>query len=214
MQTNTINFEPAGEYATLREEPLSNNTIEPLQNQAEPETGERGDKPQGKRHPIAWFFHLFFKVSAILVYLFFPGLLGVGFVTSFVIVIMLLAFDFWTVKNVTGRLLVGLRWWNEVREDGTNVWIFESLNDKSTLHTEETVMFWITLFALPAVWVVLAITTLFDPRWLLVCVVAVLMYGANIIGYLKCAKDARKKAKGYVQSYIMKKAIDQEKKRA
>jgi hypothetical protein len=30
-------------------------------------------------------------------------------------VTLLLAFDFWTVKNVTGRLLVGLRWWNEVR---------------------------------------------------------------------------------------------------
>ncbi len=28
--------------------------------------------------------------------------------------VLLLAFDFWTVKNVSGRLLVGLRWWNEV----------------------------------------------------------------------------------------------------
>ena len=24
------------------------------------------------------------------------------------------------------RLLVGLRWWNEVKDDGENVWIFES----------------------------------------------------------------------------------------
>ena len=29
-------------------------------------------------------------------------------------------------QNVTGRLLVGLRWWNDVHEDGTNIWIFES----------------------------------------------------------------------------------------
>lgn len=28
--------------------------------------------------------------------------------------VTLLAFDFWTVKNVSGRLLVGLRWWNKV----------------------------------------------------------------------------------------------------
>ena len=30
------------------------------------------------------------------------------------------------VKNVSGRLLVGLRWWNEVTDEGSN-WRFESL---------------------------------------------------------------------------------------
>ena len=29
-------------------------------------------------------------------------------------------------KNVSGRLLVGLRWWNEVTDEGGN-WRFESL---------------------------------------------------------------------------------------
>ena len=48
------------------------------------------------------------------------GRFASSFVFSFVIVVLLLAFDFWTVKNVSGRLLVGLRWWNEVAEDGTN----------------------------------------------------------------------------------------------
>ena len=41
-------------------------------------------------------------------------------------VVLLLAADFWTVKNVTGRLLVGLRWWNKVNEDGSTEWVFES----------------------------------------------------------------------------------------
>jgi hypothetical protein len=39
----------------------------------------------------------------------------------------LLASDFWTVKNVTGRLLVGLRWWNNIKDDGENEWVFESI---------------------------------------------------------------------------------------
>jgi len=34
--------------------------------------------------------------------------------------------DFWTVKNITGRLMVGLRWWNYVDDDGKSHWIFES----------------------------------------------------------------------------------------
>jgi hypothetical protein len=31
------------------------------------------------------------------------------------------------VKNVTGRLLVGLRWWNEGNSETGNAWRFESL---------------------------------------------------------------------------------------
>ena len=74
---------------------------------------------------VACFFHLFFKGAALAMYLI--GLLLLkNFVAGFIVCILLLAFDFWTVKNVSGRLLVGLRWWNEVKEDGTNVWVFES----------------------------------------------------------------------------------------
>ena len=31
-------------------------------------------------------------------------------------------------KNVAGRLLVGLRWWNEVTDEGSN-WRFETLEE-------------------------------------------------------------------------------------
>jgi hypothetical protein len=52
--------------------------------------------------------------------------LTVNSVLLFVIIVLLLAFDFWTVKNVSGRLLCGLRWWNETGPDGESVWVFES----------------------------------------------------------------------------------------
>lgn len=35
-------------------------------------------------------------------------------------------------KNVSGRLLVGLRWWNEVTDEGGN-WRFESLTEVSNI---------------------------------------------------------------------------------
>lgn len=47
-------------------------------------------------------------------------------VNTFIIVVLLSALDFWTVKNVTGRLLVGLRWWNDFDESGKEIWRFES----------------------------------------------------------------------------------------
>ena len=48
---------------------------------------------------------------------------------AYLVIILLGAFDFWTVKNISGRFLVGLRWWNEVQEDGSEKWIFESAHE-------------------------------------------------------------------------------------
>ena len=78
------------------------------------------------RHPIAAFFHVFFRASALVVYLILSFFFSDSFVELFISVIILLAFDFWTVKNVTGRLLVGLRWWNKVKDDGSSEWLFEA----------------------------------------------------------------------------------------
>lgn len=78
------------------------------------------------KHPSAVILHLLFKSAALLMYMF-GSWFTTSFIFTFVICIILLAFDFWVVKNISGRLLVGLRWWSYVREDGSNDWIFESL---------------------------------------------------------------------------------------
>ena len=80
---------------------------------------------KGSRHPGVALFHVLFKSLALAVYLF-AGLFTSNFVLVCVVCILLLAFDFWTVKNVSGRLLVGLRWWNYVKEDGATEWVAEN----------------------------------------------------------------------------------------
>ena len=77
------------------------------------------------RRPVVTFFHLCFRVLSVVTYLL-CGWLSNSFITSFIVIVILLSFDFWTVKNVTGRLMVGLRWWNYVDEDGNSHWVFES----------------------------------------------------------------------------------------
>uniref|UniRef100_A0A672KNY3 Golgi apparatus membrane protein TVP23 homolog n=1 Tax=Sinocyclocheilus grahami TaxID=75366 RepID=A0A672KNY3_SINGR len=86
-----------------------------------------------QKHPLACFFHLFFRTSAILIYLF-CEFLSRSFIANMVTIILLLSCDFWTVKNVTGRLLVGLRWWNQVDEDGHSHWMFESRSVSLATH--------------------------------------------------------------------------------
>ena len=46
-------------------------------------------------------------------------------VMVFIVVVLLNCMDFWLVKNVTGRILVSLRWWNRINEKGENEWIYE-----------------------------------------------------------------------------------------
>lgn len=59
----------------------------------------------------------------------------------FEIVIILNAFDFWTVKNITGRLLVGLRWWSETMENGEDNWVFEChIKEKTETTINDTVI--------------------------------------------------------------------------
>ncbi|KAI8620438.1 hypothetical protein BC830DRAFT_1059255 [Chytriomyces sp. MP71] len=139
-------------------------------------------------HPTILFFHLFFRTLAIAFYMF-GWLFTTNFVTSFVVIILLLSFDFWTVKNVTGRLLVGLRWWNEIREDGENVWIFESREGRAINATDANV-FWFALYAAPAIWFVFGLGAIirFSFQWTLCVVVALVLNMANVVGYSRCHK--------------------------
>lgn len=82
------------------------------------------DRDRKFDHPQVAFFHVFFRTAAIFTYVFCTWF-SANFVMIFIVCVMLLALDFWTVKNVSGRLLVGLRWWNEIMPDGSSEWRFE-----------------------------------------------------------------------------------------
>ncbi|XP_042992377.1 uncharacterized protein LOC122318804 isoform X3 [Carya illinoinensis] len=51
-------------------------------------------------------------------------------------------------KNVSGRILVGLRWWNEINDLGESVWKFESLDQESLarMNKKDSWLFWWTLY--------------------------------------------------------------------
>ncbi|KAI8142452.1 hypothetical protein BJV82DRAFT_614950 [Fennellomyces sp. T-0311] len=145
-------------------------------------------------HPIAAFFFLAFRLGALLMYLL--GSIWIdSFTLVFVVTILLLAFDFWTVKNVSGRLLVGLRWWNEIQEDGSNRWVFESASPHRKNNAADSRLFWTVLYATPVLWALLALTCIFTFKasWLVIVVVAIILNVANVYGYTQCDKDAKKK---------------------
>ena len=112
------------------------------------------------------------------------------FVLYFVICIILLACDFWMIKNVSGRLLVGYRWWNEIAEDGSSSWKFETIPDRSIIPQQSSVLFWGMLWVYPAIWSVFALISLLKLNFdnLLICLSGLVLGGMNLLGYLKCSR--------------------------
>lgn len=146
------------------------------------------------QHPVTIFFHLLFKTLALFMYIFGSWVTS-NFIFVFVICIILLAFDFWTVKNVSGRLLVGLRWWSYVKEDGSNEWIFESLEDMAEISSVDSRMFWGGLYISPLCWVFLLVVGFLRLQfeYLPLVIAALMLNGANILGYIKCSSSASAK---------------------
>lgn len=168
------------------------------------------------KHPVASFFHLFFRVTAIMVYLL-CGSVGGSFIACMVTIILLLSCDFWTVKNITGRLMVGLRWWNQVDDDGKNHWVFESRkaggnqSSASRSSNAESRIFWLGLIICPVVWVIFAFFTLvsFKIKWLAVVILGVVLQGANLYGYVRCKVGARTNLKNMATNYFGRQFLKQ-----
>jgi len=148
----------------------------------------------GSLHPRVVFFHLLFKAGAIALYLL-GALLFKSFVHAFVFCGICLTADFWVVQNVSGRLLVGLRWYNEIDDEGNSVWRYDSLDETALkqINAYDSTVFWWTLYLYPLCWIVLAMIALFSLKltWLIICVLAIMLAGSNLVGYTRCSRDAK-----------------------
>jgi len=161
-------------------------------------------------HPTALFFTLCFKVATLLTYLLCGWFSNDAFVTVFVICIILLAADFWTVKNISGRLLVGLRYWNHIKEDGTSEWMYESAPSTIKFSAYDKRIFWWTLYATPLVWGIMTISAVigFNLKWLLVTACALTLSGAQLYGYWQCSKDQQTQVKAMAQGIILQQGMN------
>ena len=153
---------------------------------------------QHATNPGIVLFTLLFKALAVVCFLLL-GIFGVSDALVFIIVVILNAFDFWFVKNVSGRILVGLRWWNEVKDDGTEVWIFESDHEKRATSIDTT-LFWTSLYVTPCFWGVFLVIELFglSLMWFLVCLISFVLTFSNTVGYYKCSGEQKKKISNFL----------------
>jgi len=126
-------------------------------------------------------------------------------VANFVLLLFLIALDFWTTKNITGRFLVGLRWWNYVdANSGKSQWIFEKAPESRPVDKGESGIFWTALLVMPVLWGFFAFTAFltFSFQWLTIIVVAISLTFSNAYGYVRCKLGADKSISGTATSWL------------
>ena len=143
-----------------------------------------------------------FKTAALVLYLIGSWILPSSFIFLFVVIVLLAAFDFWVVKNVSGRLLVGLRWWNQILPSGESIWHFENLHTLGQDGTKSRIMpnrtdsfvFWWSFYIFIALWSLFSILCLLQLhfQWLILTIILNSLLISNFYAYYKCDKESTK----------------------
>ena len=124
-----------------------------------------------------------------------------------IVVILLDAADFWYTKNISGRILVGLRWWNNYNQNTQeNVWVFESKNEIKESNIDRKT-FWFSLYGFAAIWLILFVweCILFNFIWAFLCLISLAIAGTNVYGFFRCSKIQQQKAVYLAKRILTKK---------
>jgi len=145
-------------------------------------------------HPIVLLCLYAFRTAAVATYLL-CGFFTENFVLSTVLVVVLLAMDFWNARNVAGRRLVGLRYWNTVDDDGESYWVFESRDPSVRSNPIDSKMFWIAIYAFPALWFLILIFSIirFSVSFVPIVILALVFNMTNAIGFTYADRDAKQR---------------------
>ncbi|EAR83963.2 FAM18-like protein (macronuclear) [Tetrahymena thermophila SB210] len=166
-------------------------------------------------HPIACIFTFLFKALSLIVYFLFQYKFDNN-IFIFVLVIVFNALDFWTTKNITGRLLVGMRWWNIQNEKGEEVYQYETKGQKFVPNQVDYAFFWSSQLVSFIFWVLVALFHILTPFWLILDLLTIGMLFTNIYGFYRCKSEHQQKVQdvqdklkvkgfSFLANYIMKK---------
>ena len=210
MSEGSLNFN-----IEINDDKNSNNLIENEENKKENKKNQ--NKPISNKednsiinyynkssHPIISTINLLFKLINIIIFIF-QGLLIENDSIGIIFIIIIGSCDFWYTKNISGRFLVGLRWSNKIKENGNEVWIYESKNEEN-MNKSDTYIFWTCLYISNAFWIFCSFWEFIRFKFISFSVSFVLLIfnSSNLFGYLKCSKIQRQKIESIKNKFIGK----------
>merc|ERR1712080_771171 len=108
-------------------------------------------------------------------------------------------------------------WWSAVNDEGKVKWKYESWTseERDLAKSGESNLFWASLIASQAFWVLFAFSALFSLKlkWLTLCALAVSLNGANVLGYVRCRMgkvNIREAVTGWAAKVILRRKPEQE----
>ena len=105
-------------------------------------------------YPLIALITVILKLSSIISY-FILSLFISNEALIMIIIILLGSADFWMTKNISGRILVGLRWYNLLKiETNQEIWRFEGKNEIKEANADR-VTFWTSLYLYNLIWIFL-----------------------------------------------------------
>jgi len=107
------------------------------------------------------------------------------------------AADFWTIKNICGRIMVGLRWYSVFKDDGSEVWQYESTDANVKPNRVDSTFFWYPQPIALGFWGLMVIFNVltFSFFWAIMCIINFVLYSVNFSGFYKCRGEHQKKIK-------------------
>ncbi|KAK6588417.1 FAM18-like protein [Cryptosporidium xiaoi] len=169
-------------------------------------------------HPTICLFHVIFKILSFISFMFGPLFFHFfsknSFILSFSLTSILLSLDFWTVKNVTGRILIRMRWWYEISKDGETIWMFETDNQSETKNggssSADKSIFWGVTYIWTFIWISIFILQVvsFKLKWMSLSIIAITLSCTNLIGYTKCAGSSQSSQKDWITNLAIRTIVN------
>ena len=155
-------------------------------------------------YPMISLLTVLIKLASIISFFLFSIFLSNEAIIMF-IVVLFGACDFWITKNISGRFLAGLRWYNLLKlETNTEIWVFEGKNENNADFIDKGI-FWYSLYFNDIVWIVLFLWEIIRLKfdWSFICLILIIFTFTNTYGFYRSSNIQQKGTNFLINKYII-----------
>ena len=155
-------------------------------------------------YPMISLLTVLIKLASIISFFLFSIFLSNEAIIMF-IVVLFGACDFWITKNISGRFLAGLRWYNLLKlETNTEIWVFEGKNEYNADFIDKGI-FWYSLYFNDIVWIILFLWEIIRLKfdWSFICLILIIFTFTNTYGFYRSSNIQQKGTNFLINKYII-----------
>lgn len=143
-------------------------------------------------HPLILFFSFLVELTTVLLFFIEDNS---KFNSSFfsLLITIINGINFWFTKNISGRIILGMHWWKEVKPKYQEKWLFGRQIDFKISNIYDNNFFWTVLYSSTTLWGVFLLVKILEMNLIMIiaCLVSFLLSFFNAFGYNRCANEQK-----------------------